>query len=137
MKMILTSATTPDAYVGCLGGWQRTYVAALRADVLRTGASLEERLKWGHLVFFDNGPVLLIRAEPARVLLGFWRGKSLGHIEPRLKPAGKYEMATLKLKPETVLDRDTVIQLVAEAVSLNRLRGDPTTVARVQARKAP
>jgi hypothetical protein len=42
--------------------------------------------------------VLLIRAEDARVLFGFWRGKLLRAIEPRLKPGGKYEMATLELR---------------------------------------
>jgi hypothetical protein len=42
-------------------------------------------------------PFLLIRAEERRVLFGFWRGQRLRGIEPRLKPGGKYEMATLEL----------------------------------------
>ena len=71
-------------------------VEALRAAATREKA-LEERIKWGHLVYFANGPVLLIRAEESRVLFGFWRGQRLREIEPRLKPGGKYEMATLEL----------------------------------------
>ena len=87
---------------------------------------MEERLKWGHIVFFLNGPVLLIRAEPTRVLFGFWRGKRLRHIEPRLKPGGKYEMATLELVEGTPLLQATVAQLAKEAAALNGSLGHPT-----------
>lgn len=122
--MILTTATTPDEYVRCLDGWQRDFVHALRAAVLEAAPPLEERLKWGHIVFFFDGPVLLIRAEPSRVLFGFWRGQRLRHVEPRLKPGGKYEMATLELRPGTPLTRPVVQALAAEAVELNRRHGN-------------
>src|SRR6188472_2460688 len=72
------------------------------------------------------GPVLLIRVEPNRVLFGFWRGQRLRHIEPRLKPGGKYEMATLELRPDTPLLRETVRSLAAAAADLNCVEGDPT-----------
>jgi len=61
------------------------------------------------------------------VLFGFWRGKRLLAIEPRLKPGGKYEMATLELVQGTTLERSTVIRLVRAAVSLNASLGDPTS----------
>ena len=129
MKMILTTACTPDEYIAGLQGWQRAYAEALRAAVQEAVPGVEERLKWGHLVYFLNGPVLLIRAEPQRVLFGFWRGQRLRAIEPRLKPGGKYEMATLALLPDTPLERDVVLRLVREACALNRTLGDPTAVA--------
>jgi hypothetical protein len=129
VKMILTSAASPDEYIDCLSGWQRSYAAALRSTVLKAAPELEERLKWGHLVYFANGPVLLIRAEAQRVLFGFWRGRRLRHIEPRLKPGGKYEMATLELTRETALDQSTVVLLAREASALNRSLGDPTAVS--------
>jgi hypothetical protein len=65
---------------------------------VRKAAGLEETVKWGHLVYAANGPALLIRAEDERVLLGFWRGRRLAEIEPRLKPGGKYEMATFDIR---------------------------------------
>jgi hypothetical protein len=120
MKMILTPAKTPDEYIACLGGWQRAYASALRSAVRAAVPALQERLKWGHIVYFMNGPVLLIRAEPTRVLFGFWRGQRLRHIEPRLKPGGKYEMATLELRLDTPLLEATVADLAAEAARLNR-----------------
>jgi hypothetical protein len=129
MKMALTSAKTPDEYIACLSGWQLNYAAALRAAVREAVPALEERLKWGHLVYFLNGPVLLIRAEPTRVLFGFWHGKRLRHIEPRLKPGGKYEMATLELRLGTPLPKETVTRLATDAVELNRLIGNPTAVS--------
>ena len=118
-------AESPDAYIASLGGWQRRYAAALRAAVLEA-APLREVVKWGHLVYFSNGPVLLVRAEETRVLLGFWRGQRLRQIEPRLKPGGQYEMATLVLQEATPLERSTVLDLVREAVALNETQGDPT-----------
>jgi hypothetical protein len=116
---------SPDAYVASLVGWQRRYAQALRDTVVDT-ALLREAIKWGHLVYFSNGPVCLIRAEENRVLFGFWRGQRLRDIEPRLKPGGKYEMATLVLVEETPLERSTVVALVDAAVALNASRGDPT-----------
>jgi hypothetical protein len=91
---------------------------------------MEEVMKWGHLVFFANGPVLLIRAEDNRVLFGFWRGQRLREIEPRLKPGGKYEMATLDLRESDQVDRRTVRRLVVKAVALNKKLGDPTALAK-------
>jgi hypothetical protein len=119
MKMILTSATSPDEYIACLAGWQKDYASALRATVRAAAPQLEERLKWGHIVYFLDGPVLLIRAEPTRVLFGFWRGQRLRHIEPRLKPGGKYEMATLELRQSTPLERDVVVSLARQAAALS------------------
>jgi hypothetical protein len=119
-------AASPDAYVASLSGWQRRFVEALRTVVVGTATELTETVKWGHLVYFSNGPVLLIRAEERRVLFGFWRGKRLRHIEPRLKGGGKYELATLELFEETPLLQATVVQLVKEAVALNASLGNPT-----------
>lgn len=129
LKMILTPAKTPDEYYAYLSGWQGTYARALRLAVQQADPALDERLKWGHAVYFFNGPALLIRAEPDRVLLTFWRGQRLHHIESRLKPGGKYEMATLELREDTPLLRHTVINLATEAVNLNRALGNPTTLA--------
>jgi hypothetical protein len=122
-------AASPDAYVAALDGWRRARVEALRAAV-RHAAALDEVIKWGHLVYLSNGPVLLIRAEEERVLLGFWRGQRLRSIEPRLMPGGKYEMATLVLVEGTDIDADTVRRLVKEAVALNAAGGDPTRIGR-------
>ena len=72
-------AANPDAFVDALRGWQRDIVVALRASV-RSAAKLDEVVKWGHLVYLSNGPVLLIRAEQQRVLFGFWRGRKLCDI---------------------------------------------------------
>lgn len=129
-------AASPDAYVASLSGWQQRYADALRMTV-GCAAPLQEVIKWGHLVYLSNGPVLLIRAEERRVLLGFWRGKRLRRIEPRLKPGGKYEMATLTLVEGSSPDRATVVELVEEAVALNASLGDPAVLpARRSTRKA-
>jgi hypothetical protein len=118
-------AENPDAYVAALRGWQQRYVAALRTAAL-DAVPAQESIKWGHLVYHSNGPAFLIRAEETRVLFGFWRGQRLRAIEPRLKPGGRYEMATLEIVEATPLERSTVVALVKAAVALNALQGDPT-----------
>lgn len=121
-------AADPDAYVAALRGWRRDCVEALRAAV-RAAAAFDEVVKWGHLVYLANGPVLLIRAEEERVLFGFWRGQRLGAIEPRLKPGGKYEMATLELREGMAISATTARRLAREAASLNHTLGNPAVPA--------
>lgn len=121
-------AANPDAYVAALDGWRVDLVKSLRAAVKRA-ASFEEIVKWGHLVYRANGPVLLIRAEDHRVLFGFWRGRRLRDIEPRLKPGGKYEMATLDLREGDTLQPAVARELAAAAVALNEQLGDPSDAA--------
>ena len=120
-------AANPDAYVASLDGWQLQCVEHLRAAV-RASSKLEEVVKWGHLVYLSDGPVLLIRSEPHRVLFGFWRGQRLLAIEERLKPGGKYEMATLELHQNMTVDLPIVRRLTRKAVALNAALGDPTHV---------
>jgi hypothetical protein len=122
-------AANPDAYVEALDGWRRELVTTLRSEA-RTARALKEVIKWGNLVYLAKGPVLMIRAEEERVLFGFWRGRRLLSIEPRLKPGGKYEMATLELREGMTVEPATVRRLVREAVSLDRSLGDPTRDAK-------
>jgi hypothetical protein len=116
---------SPDEYVQSIGGWQRERVDLLRA-VAATVGEADETIKWGHLVYLANGPVFLIRAEEERVLFGFWRGKRLLHIEPRMKGGGKYELRTLDLREETELDAAVAERLIREAIALNHSVGNPT-----------
>lgn len=122
-------AVDPEAYLAALTGWRRECVEGLRAAV-RTAAALEERIKWGHLVYSANGPALLIRAEEQRVLFGFWRGKRLRVLEPRLKHSGKYEMATVALKEGEHIRPSVACRLAHEAVALNMKLGNPTLAAK-------
>lgn len=117
------AAASPEAYVEALSGWQKVMVQRLRRATLRAGV-LEERIKWRHLVYFSNGPVLLIRAEDTRVLLGFWRGQRLRGLEPRLVAGGKYEMATAVLREGDDLATARVTELVKAAIALNGELGE-------------
>ena len=116
---------SPDEYVQSIDGWRRQRVDLLRGIANRVGDS-EETVKWGHLVYLANGPAFLIRAEDHRVLFGFWRGKRLLDIEPRMTGTGKYEMKTLDLREDTDIDPAVAEQLVREAIRLNHSVGNPT-----------
>jgi hypothetical protein len=129
MKKQASPPPNPREYLAGLDGWRRKCVLDLRKEVLAS-ASVDEVVKWGHLVYSKNGPVLLIRAEEARVLFGFWRGQRLRAIEPRLKPGGKYEMATVVLREGDTIATKVVCRLVTEAVALNRRLGNPTAITK-------
>ena len=116
---------SPDDYVQSIGGWQRDRVELLRGNAHRIGDS-EETVKWGHLVYMANGPAFLIRAEENRVLFGFWRGKRMLDIEPRMTGTGKYEMKTLDLREDAVIDPSVAERLIVKAIQLNRTIGNPT-----------
>jgi hypothetical protein len=122
-----TPAPNPDAYIAALSGWQRITVEKLRAAV-RACAGLDEIIKWGNLVYLSHGPVLIIRAEEHRVLFGFWRGKRLREIDSRLKPGGKYEMATIELRQGDGVSTRTARRLARKAVELNEALGNPTDI---------
>ncbi len=117
-------APSPDAYVAALDGWRRDLADRLRAAVRSVGI-LTEVIKWGHIVYLSEGPVLLIRVEDERVLFGFWRGQRLRDIEPRLKPGGLYEMATLDLREGDDITAEAAIQLTIAAIRLNHEQGHP------------
>jgi hypothetical protein len=123
MKKIVP-AVSPAAYVAALEGWRKTTVSALR-KATRAAGTLDEQIKWGHLVYSSNGPALLIRAEDERVLFGFWRGQRLRELDPRLKPGGKYEMATRQFVEGDKVDAALARRLVEAAIELNRTLGDP------------
>ncbi|MEO6323598.1 MAG: DUF1801 domain-containing protein [Thermoanaerobaculia bacterium] len=127
MKKSAASAS-PDAYVAALEGWRLACVEALRSTV-RAASALDEVIKWRNLVYFKNGPVLMIRAEEARVLVGYWRGQRLRTIEPALKPGGKYEMATMELREGHPIDTERLRKLTKAAVKLNATLGDPRLAA--------
>ncbi len=118
------SAAHPEAYVAALSGWRLKLVSALRRAA-NSAPTLTEEIKWRHLVYSAIGPTLLIRAEETRVLFGFWRGKRLQEIEPRLRPSGQYEMATLELLEGMTIASETARRLVREAARLNEELGDP------------
>ena len=128
------AAASPAMYVASLSGWQAAIVRRLRRAV-RASATLEETIKWGNLVYFSNGPAIVIRAEARRVLFGFWRGQRLRKIEPRLKPGGKYEMATIELVEGSTLSPTTVRRLTRAAAALNRTLGNPAKAAKPSRRK--
>ena len=124
MAMMGPAADSPDAYIAALSGWQFDLCTMLRAAVMRA-AAFDETIKWTNLVFMANGPCILIRAEDHRVLLGFWRGKRLRELEPRIKASGKYELGNLVMVEATEISPETVEKLAAEAFRLNAQLGNP------------
>ena len=125
--MRMKAAANPDAFVDELSGWQRELVAMLRAAV-NAGAGFDERIKWGNLVFAHNGLCVLIHVEDHRVVLGFFRGKRLTALEPRIKPSGKYELGNIVFFEGDDIEPAQVERLAREAARLNDELGDPTAL---------
>lgn len=122
-------AADPAAYVAALHGWRRRLVVSLRRAV-RAAGKFDETIKWGNLLFLSNGPAIVIRAEARRVLFVFFRGKRLRAIEPRLKPGGKYEMATIEMREGEAVSPAVARKLARAAIAENRKAGDPTRISK-------
>lgn len=125
----MVAYASPAAFVAAQSGWRLTLVKSLRAAIRREAGACEETIKWGNLIWLDGGPVVGIRAERARVLLFYWRGKRLRGIEPRLKPGGKFELATIELREGMKIAPATVRALTRAALELHHASG-PTRRAR-------
>lgn len=124
----MKAAASPDAFVEELSGWQRELVELLRAAV-NAGAAFDEIIKWGNLVFAHNGLSVLIHVEDQRVVFGFFRGRRLTGIEPRIKPSGKYELGNIVLHEGDQIEAAKVTELAREAARLNEELGDPTVLS--------
>jgi hypothetical protein len=120
---------SPDLFVAEAGAWQRPLVEQFRAAI-HAGGDFSEQIKWGNLVSASNGLCILVRVEDARVLLGFWRGKRLRDLEPRIKASGKYELGNIVLREGEGLSGDQVTRLAAAAAVLNAELGDPAAIGR-------
>ena len=123
--MKMKAAASPDAFVEELSGWKRELVEELRAAV-NAGAAFDEVIKWGNLVFTHNGLCILIHVEDHRVVFGFFRGKRLTALEPRIKPSGKYELGNIVFFEGDGIETERVELLAREAAQLNDDLGDPT-----------
>ena len=119
------AAANPDAYVEALSGWQRPLVEMLRTAINADGR-FDESIKWTNLLFALNGPCIVLRAEENRVLLAFFRGKRLAHLDPRIKPSGKFELANLVMTEGADIDPALIADLASAAAALNVEFGDPT-----------
>ena len=125
--MKMKAAASPDAFVEELSGWKSELVALLRAAV-NAGAAFDEIIKWGNLVFVHHGLCVLIHIEAHRVVLGFFRGKRLTGMEPRIRPSGKYELGNIVFFEGEAIEPEKVSALAAEAARLNAALGDPTAL---------
>jgi hypothetical protein len=126
--MKMKAAASPDAFVEELDGWRRALVQMLRSAV-NAGAEFDELIKWGNLVFAHNGLSILIHVEDHRVVLGFFRGKRLTALEPRIRPSGKYELGNIVFFEGDAIDPGQAERLAREAARLNDELGDPTAMS--------
>ena len=123
--MKMKAAASPDAFVEELSGWRRELVERLRGAV-NAGAEFGEIIRWGNLVFAHNGLCVLIHVEDHRVVFGFFRGKRLTGVEPRIKPSGKYELGNIVFFEGDAIEAEQVEVMAREAARLNDELGDPT-----------
>ena len=120
-----TAAESPDAYIEALTGWQRNYVEMLRT-AFHAGAEFYETIKWTNLLFVSNGPCIVVRAEEHRIIITFFRGKRLAHLDPRIKPSGKFELANFIVKSDPGMDSAVFTHWASTAATFNAELGSPT-----------
>jgi hypothetical protein len=105
-------------------GWQSDVVRRLLDMAARATPDATVTIKWGQPVFEHGGPVAWIKPAKAHVTFGFWRGAEMSDEAGVLE--GGSRMRHIKIASPEALDEATVAAYFAEAVELNRKKGDPT-----------
>ena len=85
----------------------------------------KESIKWAQPVFDDHGPFLYIKAFKNHVNFGFWRGVDLSNEAGILEGSGE-KMRHIRVTSLDDIQADVFADLVQEAVTMNRSKGDPT-----------
>ncbi|MGE6783414.1 DUF1801 domain-containing protein [Ensifer adhaerens] len=116
---------TVDDYIAGLSGVPADVAKRLHAALMAAGG-LTDAVKWGHPIYEAGGPICLLKGAKDHVTFGFWRGGEMLDLDPRLeKGGGKGDMAYIRLRATYDVDDAQVTRLVAKAIELNRLKGDP------------
>lgn len=119
------SGLTVDEYIGRLDGWRREAAMRLREIVRSAAPRAVESIKWGQPVYESDGPFCYIRAFASSINLGFWRGKSLAHLDDAIVGGGE-KMGHFRIGSPADIRPDAFARVIREAVQLNARHGDPT-----------
>ena len=114
------------AYIDKLGDWRGKTVARLRAVIRAASPDLVEQWKWSTPVWSSQGNVLAVGAFQDHVKLNFFKGASLDD------PAGLFNSSLdagtrrgLDVRENDALDDDAFVELVRDAVALDRAPARP------------
>lgn len=106
-----------DTYFARLEGQPADIAGTLRSKICATGF-VSEAFKWGHPIYAaDTVPICLVKAAKNHVLLGFWDGRDLLGIEPRLVPSGGANMASMKICSRAEAESLPMADLIRAACS--------------------
>jgi hypothetical protein len=114
-----------DDYIEGLGDWRGDAVRQLRSVIDGAAPDATSSIKWAQPVWESNGPFVYVKAFPASVNVGFWRGADLADPDDLLEGDGD-RMKHMKLRSATDVRSDAVAGFVREAVALNERLGNPT-----------
>ena len=121
----MAQAKTIDEYIASLGDWRSEVVTALVELARAAAPGAKESIKWAQPVFEDHGPFLYIKAFKNHVNFGFWRGVDLPNEAGILEGSGE-KMRHIRVTGLNDIQADVFADLVQEAVTMNRSKGDPT-----------
>lgn len=108
-----------DEYIRGLEDWQADLVTRLRGIIKDAVPGVNESMKWGRPFFERNGPICYIVAHSKWVNFGFWRGVKLQDPKELLEGTGE-EKRHIKLKTPEQIDKGAFMELLRQAVKLNR-----------------
>lgn len=115
----MESKEDSSAWLANLDPALRGIARVLRTIVRQAGPDLQEGIKWGNLVYEQQGLVCYLAAARGHVSLGFFKGASLTGHKGRLEGRGKL-MRHLKVRTLGQADPDQITSWVKQAVGLNQ-----------------
>ena len=114
-----------DEYIAGLEGWKADVVTCVRRILQGHAPEAKETIKWAQPVYESQGPFAYIKAHKNSVNFGFWRGVDLKDPKGLLQGSGD-KMRHVKLTGLEDIDEGAFADFIAQALQLNRTKGDPT-----------
>ncbi|GIH71303.1 DUF1801 domain-containing protein [Sphaerimonospora thailandensis] len=118
---------TIDDYIASLPEAQREITAKLLPIIEEVlpgaGAVWHGHPVWSLGAAPGKSPVCFLKAYPAHVTFGFWRGQRIGDPSGRLEPAAR-EMAAVKLRTLSDVDTGLFTAWLRQARDLEEPAGD-------------
>jgi len=117
---------TVDAFIAALPDGQREVATRIRELMTEVAPDAPVQIKWAQPVWDTNGPFAYLKPFAFSINFGFWRGSDLDDPDHLLVGDG-IRMRHLRIVPGDPLPEDAIRRWVAQAVELNKVKGDPTT----------
>ena len=118
---------TIEGFIADQDDWRGDAARQIDAIVKEAAPKAVGSIKWAQPVYEQSGPFAFIKVNKAHLTFGFWRGTELTDPDGILEGKGD-RMKHVKVRSMEDIDTTQFAAWIREAVRLNEVEGDPTSL---------